>query len=263
MLTSARSALGRVPDGKLKTMRRLARAGGVGLAMAAVTGLIPTLTYAQPRQAPRAEASTTVSGITVGAGMDALVVDGRRLCALTPADGVTPATPHVVDSYPKPTDSPPAGLIYLRVTYSERMSPCGFLLADSFFTPAPEFLDEPAMLTRDYKTFYFAVKTEPGKSYATSFNRRFSRPYFRSLYGVGAPALTVSFKTSATAPPSTTPKAAFLADAGSEDVAQAQDRLIKLWSPREDSDGPECGRCDKDALARGEGRSAADQPGRP
>ncbi|CAN5275973.1 hypothetical protein BH09PSE2_BH09PSE2_00210 [soil metagenome] len=202
---------------------------------------------------PPATKPTPLSGITVDAGLSALVVDGRRLCVLTPPAGVTPQTPKVVDSWPKPTDSPPAGLLYMRVTYSERMSPCGFLLADSFFPPGPEFLAEPAMLTRDYKTFYFAVRTEPGKPYATSFNRRFSKPFFKSLYGVGAPAFTVSFKTSATAAPSSTPKAALLADPGSQDVAQEPERLIKLWSPREDSDGPECGRCDKDALARGEG----------
>ena len=192
------------------------------------------------------------------------MVDGRRLCSKAPPEGVTPQAPKVVDSWPKPTDSPPAGLIYLRVTYSERMSPCGFLLADSFFTPAPEFLDEPAMLTRDYKTFYFAVRTEPGKAYATSFNRRFSRPFFRSLYGVGAPAFTVSFRTSATAAllddaqgrlprrprqPGRGPRA------GAPDYTLVSPRsaTARRWSPREDSDGPECGRCDNDALARGEG----------
>ena len=222
------------------------------LAAAAVAAVGSSHGFAQ---APRTAEPTPLSGVTVTArsALDGLVVDGRRLCSKAPPEGVTPQAPKVVDSWPKSTDSPPAGLIYLRVTYSERMSPCGFLLADSFFTPAPEFLDEPALLTRDYKTFYFAVRTEPGKPYAVSFNRRFSKPFFKSLYGVGAPAFTVSFKTSATAAASTTPRDAFLADPGSQDVAREPERLIKLWSPREDSDGPECGRCDNDALARGEG----------
>lgn len=225
----------------------------------------PSLGWSQPPTRAKDDA-TAVSGITVVARpeLSGLEVNGRRLCQLDPPPGEKPAKPRIVDSYPKSGQAPPAGVIYLRVTYSERMSPCGFLLADALITPPPEFLSEPALLTRDYKTFYFAVRTKPGKTYSTWFNQHFSTPFFKTLYGVGAPAFELKFTTSTTAPPSLTKTQALAADPATPDLAPDPEKLLTLWVPREGDQGPECGACDKGALAtdRGGPKELKDARGR-
>ena len=227
------------------------RLRGFAAVSAALAVAFPSLALAQTPPAVHRQDPTALSGVTVTAHLDlsGLDVNGRRLCELERPPGEKPARPRVVDSYPKPGAVVPAGVIYMRVTYSERMSPCGFLLADALLTPAPTFLSEPARLTRDYKSFYFAVTTEPGKSYAILFNHHFGTAFFKSLYGVGAPAFELKFATSATAAPSTTMAQAMAADPATPDLAPEPDRLIALWTPREGDDGPDCGRCEKGALA--------------
>ena len=197
-----------------------------------------------PAQPRGGDDSTSLSGITVVApdSLSELVVNGRRRCILEAPPGERRAEPRAVSTYPAQGATVPPGRLYVRITYNQRMSPCGFLLADAGFNPQPEFLDEPALLTRDYKTFYFVVTTEPGKSYGIRFNT-FLAHNFRSLYGVNAPAHSLTFKTSDGAP-ATTMASAMAGDSFSEGVPENLQSLLVLWTPRENGEGPDCGSCD-------------------
>lgn len=219
----------------------LAAPSTIGLALAALSAASAFGQEAQPSK--RAD-PTPLSEVTVVAPdmLSGLEVNGRRRCILRPPPGDTAPRPHVVDTYPKPGQTVPPGRLYVRVTFSERMSPCGFLIGSPAFTPEPEFLDEPAMLTRDYKTFYFAVSAEPARVYGMRFNTLLAHN-FRSLYGVVAPAYSLSFRSSA-GPPAATMAQAMAADPFSEDFVQHPDRLLILWTPRENGEGPDCGSCD-------------------
>jgi hypothetical protein len=206
----------------------------------------PSLAAAQGQaspQPPRREDATPLSGITVTSdALAGLVVNGRRRCILEIPAGERRAEPRVVSTYPAQGAVVPPGKLYVRVTYSQRMSPCGFLLADAAFNPQPEFADEPALLTRDYKSFYFAVTTEPGQGYGMRFNT-FTAHNFRSLYGQTAPAYSLTFKTS-NAPAARSMSEAMAGDAESADIARSPESLLVLWVPREDGEGPNCGSCD-------------------
>ena len=215
---------------------------------------------------------TPVSGVTVTARSDlsGLVVNGRLRCTVPVEAGEKADKPRVVDTWPKPGATVAPGLTYLRVTYSERMSPCGFLLASTLTGDYPDFEDTPALLRRDFRTFYFAVHTQPGKTYGVSFNALLVNAHFRSLHDVGAPAFTLHFRTSAE-PPVTARDAALASDPGSEGVAANFDRLLKLWTPRGDDrddegakegdagtpDLPLCGRCVGNVLAGPEDKAPA------
>lgn len=193
---------------------------------------------------PKRDDSTSLSGVTVVApnSLSELVVSGRRRCILDVPPGERRIQPRVVSTYPEAGGVAPPGRFYIRVTFDQRMSPCGFLIADTMTAPEPDFLDEPALLTRDYKTFYFAVNTLPGTSYGVRFNTLFAHN-FRSLYGAVSPAYTLSFKTSEAAPRGAMTEA-MAGDRFSQDVAQHPERLLVLWTPRENGEGPDCGSCD-------------------
>lgn len=202
---------------------------------------------------------TALSGVEVVApgSLSEVIVEGRLRCALPPAEGEKAVPPRVVDSYPRPGAVAPPGLTYLWVTFSRRMSPCGFLLASSFLGGAyPEFLEEPARLTRDLKTFYFAVRTEPGRRYTVQFNAPLTRPYFRALRGgAGAAPFALTFRMGE-GPAVTSPREALANDPAGAGLADLSG-LLKLWVPRgddrdDDADlpGPDeiagvevCGRC--------------------
>lgn len=198
----------------------------------------------QDAQPAKRDEPTALSGITVVAPNDlsGLEVNGRRRCFLEKPAGLKTLEPRATSTYPEEGATVRPGRLYIRITYNQRMSPCGFLLADALLSPQPEFLDEPALLTRDYKSFYFAVTTEPGKRYALRFNT-FLAHNFRSLYGAVAPAHTLSFRTSDD-PPVATMTEAMAGDSLSADIAEHPDNVLVLWVPRENGEGPDCGSCD-------------------
>lgn len=241
-----------------------------GFAVAAVLTAPPA--QAQTPGARPPSPDTAVSGVTVTARSDlsGLVVNGRLRCTLPVPPNEKADKPRVVDTWPKQGATVPPGLIYLRVTYSEKMSPCGFLLASTLTGGEyPDFAEEPALLRRDFKSFYFAIRTQPGKEYGVSFNALLASAHFRSLYDVGAPSYGLHFHTSAE-PPVTARAAALDADPGSEGVSASFDRLLKLWTPRGDAaddeasegdagtpDLPLCGRCVGNVLTGPEDRPPA------
>ena len=243
----------------------------IGLAVASAATALPAASQTPAQTQPPRD--TAVSGVTVTARSDlsGLVVNGRLRCTLPTPEGERPGKPRVVDTWPRQGATVAPGLIYLRVTYSEKMSPCGFLLASGLTGDYPDFEDQPALLRRDFKSFYFAVRTKPGKDYAVSFNAFLIKAHFRSLHDVGAPSYAMHFRTS-DAPAVTTRAAALDADPGSEGVSASFDRLLKLWTPRGDDrddeaegdagtpDLPLCGRCVGDVLTGSEDRPPPSAP---
>lgn len=217
-------------------------------------GLATSVALAQTQQSQGPAATTTparpsatVPDVTVTAQKHREDVPNARLLHDIPCTAQRPAdaprtTPQVVDSYPKSGDTVPAGLIFLRVTYSEPMSRCGFLLWPDTSLYGPKLLDVNARLTPDLKTFFFAARLRPGKRYAIWFNSTQDLPHFVSLYGMGAEPHEIVFSTSKTQE-SGTVNAALAADPGIRPILQMPGRVIELWVPRIGGSLPMCGNC--------------------
>ncbi|MGC1302928.1 MAG: Ig-like domain-containing protein [Caulobacteraceae bacterium] len=220
------------------------------------------------------EAKSTVSGVTVtGRKPDAGPSNDQLLhmvpCGVPRPQGQPVTTPYVVDSYPKPGQEVAPGLIFMRVTFSEPMSRCGFLLTPVGSSPEPDLLDAKARLSSDLRSFFFAARTQPSATYVVSFNNDQQPAHFRSLAGeVGAKTYELAFTTSK-AEPVRSVGAALKGDPRLVEFLRMPGRVIELWAPRKQAAGSICGNCGGELIDKGPGihsasvqvRSAEGSPG--
>jgi hypothetical protein len=208
------------------------------------------------------EPSSTVQGVTVtGRKPDAGPSNAKLLhlvpCSVLRPQGQAITTPYVVDSYPKPGQQVPPGLLFLRVTFSEPMSRCGFLLTPVGSSTEPDLLGAKARLSSDLRGFFFVARTEPGASYTISFNNDQQPAHFRSLFGeVGARTFELSFSTSK-AEPLRRVDEALKGDPRLGEFLKMPGRVIELWVPRRRASGPICGNCNGELIDEGPGTHSA------
>ncbi len=195
--------------------------------------------------------SNTVAGITVTVSraheVSGITVSALEPCTTPAPKGMRAPTPHVVSTFPERDSVVKPGLLFLRVTFSERMSRCSFQL----MMPQANMTILPikSQLSPDRKTFLFAINTDPNRRYAFRFGSDGSYRVpsnFKSMYGVAAEDYPIHFTTSSD--PATSDVVTALAeDHGLEGVLTGRGYFIKLWVPRSRNNGnPICGNCSGD-----------------
>jgi hypothetical protein len=142
--------------------------------------------------------SATVSGVTVTAhtpSMAELVVQARKVCFVPPQAGESPLAPEVVDIYPKPGETAPSGLMFVRITFDQPMSRCSYSVTTMPKLPFPDQLKIRPRVTADLKTFLLPVWTQPNQDYLLTVN---GPPFvfFKNIFGQAAKSRPVLFKTS-------------------------------------------------------------------
>jgi hypothetical protein len=153
----------------------------LAVAFAALIQVIPPLDpSAVPTPAPPAIPPKTVSGLTVvPAGADA-----PKLAASFPAQGQT------ID----------AGVLVLKLSFDQKMSPDSFDIAAAPGGEAPACLKTPRLLN-DEKTFVLLCTTAPNAHYAIALNAGSGKPGFANLGETRAAPATLEFATSKTVGP--------------------------------------------------------------
>lgn len=165
-----------------------------------VFGVLPLLAgaaVAQPAGPQTTQAvapSATLRGVTVTARTD-LVVQARKVCFLPPQAGESPTAPQVVDIYPRPGETVPAGLVVVRITFDQPMSRCSYSMTTLPKLAFPDQLPTRPRITADLKTFLLPAWTQPNQDYLLTVN---GPPFvfFKNIFGQAAKSRPVLFKTS-------------------------------------------------------------------
>jgi hypothetical protein len=123
-----------------------------------------------PTAAPRPP--TTVSGVTIEAG----------------------PPPKLAASYPASGSTVPAGVLALKITFNQAMTPDGWSYARSGDAPFPDCLGKPRLLA-DQKTFVLLCTVRPHITYSLQIN---AVGDFRNANGRTARAADLSFSTGET-----------------------------------------------------------------
>jgi hypothetical protein len=173
---------------------------------------------------------TPVRGVTITAHTPTvaeLIVAARKTCFVRPPPGEAVTTPQVVDIYPAKDQQIPAGLLFIRVTFDQPMSRCGYSITSLRGRPYPDQIELRPHLTPDLKTFILPERVRADVHYRVEVNGAFD--HFKNIFGRPAAAYPITFTT--TQAVSKSVAEAIQRDPGLGAAVSQPDPLVELAPP--------------------------------